>query len=702
MPLFRHDALGLDVSDRSAEAVLLRRSGAGFALVSYGRIAMPPGAVVDGFVEDPEAARRALRALLTERMRPPLPKGALRAAVALPQSQVYGHVFRVPSAADASALGPALDREADAHLPYPHAETASAHAVVARTADRLEVAYAAVHRKTLGGFLALLRSAGVEPVVAEGESAATARAAALAGFHAPFLTVDIGARVTDVAFVDAGGVRFTETLATAGDAFASAVAEAAGLPADEAETLKREEGLQASDVRVRSALGKAVDQLADGIASALAAAQEASGHAVSAVALCGGSALMPGLEGRLRERLHADGHDIDVELVDPWYGLEIDEELEALGIRDRGVLATTAVGSALRAAGMRSPGDLDFLPSARAASDDVGTEGMRIPVLRAVHHPFAAWPVWLRLGAAVVAVLAVALGAWLVAFRPQGPRPVVTLPLPDAVPLEMSAAVAAEVDLLSHALPLEPIAFSFDIEKEFAREAMPTEGYATGRIEIVNGSAAAQTLIERTRFVSDGGVLFRLVARTVVPARGSVLADVVADVPGAAGDIGPSGFTLPGLPASLRSVVTGRSDAAMRGGLVDVAAPFTAEERDAALRELSELAVAQAPQELARASDDGRIVLKETLAIGEPDVAGWPNVGDAPATYRVTAAYRAEASAVRAADVRALLMSDLKRSVQPGADLSAHDIEGITAVAVKGEDGSVVGLRLMGTAVRKR
>lgn len=93
-----------------------------------------------------------------------------------------------------------------------------------------------------------------------------------------------------------------------------------------------------------------------------------------------------------------------------------------------------------------------------------------------------------------------------------------------------------------------------------------TEGKAKGTITVINETGRQFTFVVTTRFFSEDGVLFRLNRRSVIAADGETDIQVTADVGGAVGDVGPTGWIIPGLSASLQEVVWGRSAAGMTGG----------------------------------------------------------------------------------------------------------------------------------------
>lgn len=127
--------------------------------------------------------------------------------------------------------------------------------------------------------------------------------------------------------------------------------------------------------------------------------------------------------------------------------------------------------------------------------------------------------------------------------------------------------------------------------------SVETDAVATGFVTLKNETSSDQTLIPTTRLLSPDGVLFRIKARVNVPARGSLKTEVYADKPGAASEIGPTRFTIPGLSADLQPVIYAESDAAMTGGTVSTG---TATEEDISAIEngLKEELISQAKEEL--------------------------------------------------------------------------------------------------------
>ncbi len=93
------------------------------------------------------------------------------------------------------------------------------------------------------------------------------------------------------------------------------------------------------------------------------------------------------------------------------------------------------------------------------------------------------------------------------------------------------------------------------------------DAVATGAVVIYNKTNSPQPLVKTTRVLTPAGILFRLSEGVTVPASGQVTARVYADQKGAAYNISPSRFTIPGLDASKQKVIYAESSAPMSGGV---------------------------------------------------------------------------------------------------------------------------------------
>jgi hypothetical protein len=138
---------------------------------------------------------------------------------------------------------------------------------------------------------------------------------------------------------------------------------------------------------------------------------------------------------------------------------------------------------------------------------------------------------------------------------------------------------------------------------------------AQGKITVINNSAKDQPLVEKTRFLSAEGILFRLKKSIVVPAGGKVEAEVYADNPNLGAAVGPTKFTIPGLAIALQEKIYGESTKPLIGVTKETVV-VSAEDIAGAKKALTEDLVNQAEEEFRSklASDDAswKIVTKVT------------------------------------------------------------------------------------------
>ncbi len=135
------------------------------------------------------------------------------------------------------------------------------------------------------------------------------------------------------------------------------------------------------------------------------------------------------------------------------------------------------------------------------------------------------------------------------------------------------------------------------------------EGKAEGVVRITNRYSRNQPLVTTTRLLSPQGTLFRTTETVTVPVGGSVDVHVVADKPGASGDIEPTTFILPGLWAGVQDKITGASTAAMHGGKRPVSEVSEHPKKSVAEEEATKLKDAVLAAERGKKTGDHEVVI---------------------------------------------------------------------------------------------
>jgi hypothetical protein len=157
----------------------------------------------------------------------------------------------------------------------------------------------------------------------------------------------------------------------------------------------------------------------------------------------------------------------------------------------------------------------------------------------------------------------------------------------------------SQADQNLNEIPLEEIKVEKTKSKEFpATGEKELDEKASGRITIYNEySSSPQILVATTRFESPEGKVFRILETVTVPGaeivEGKIVPNilevtVVADQSGAAYNIGPTNFTIPGFKGTPKYAgFYAKSTSPMSGGYVGVAKVVSAEDLDKAEKDLA-------------------------------------------------------------------------------------------------------------------
>jgi type IV pilus assembly protein PilM len=301
--------IGLDIGSSSIRAVEVRRGKDDYSLSNFGQVPLPPGTMHGGVVQDPVAVTSALRQLWTA-----CRFGTKNVIVGVTNPQLVVREMAV------SNLPPKAMRQS---LPF-QVKDALPLAVEKAMLDfypledpganpTVRGLLIAMPRDAVTGMVSAVTKAGLRVKGVDLDAFALLRATSRLDAQVEAI-VDIGLDVTTVVVhadgdplivrtVPRGGVEITETIATR-----------LGLSPADAEQLKRRFGLHGDGrPETAEATAEAVRPLVSELRSSFT--YLASGERqkqVTRLAICGGSALMPGLAEHLQNELrmgvvYADG-----------------------------------------------------------------------------------------------------------------------------------------------------------------------------------------------------------------------------------------------------------------------------------------------------------------------------------------------------------------------------------------------------------
>lgn len=184
----------------------------------------------------------------------------------------------------------------------------------------------------------------------------------------------------------------------------------------------------------------------------------------------------------------------------------------------------------------------------------------------------------------VFAVTAVVVGC-AIAFLTLSSLAISVRPLPRSIETDLEVAVQPDAALESEGPTIRGTVLHGTRAGERTYPATGTtrtvDGRAEGTVTVTNTYSRNQPLVETTRLLSPNGIQVRTTESVIVPVGGSVTVGVIADEPGAEGNLSPTRFTVPGLWSGFVDVIYAENAEPFTGGVRTVHV-VTAEELDAA------------------------------------------------------------------------------------------------------------------------
>lgn len=286
-------AVGLDISDASMRFVELLETRNGFVIGRFGEHPIPKGVIESGEVKKPAD----LRAVLAEVKKQ---YGLEYVSVSLPEEKAYLFELKLPTMRYSEVRG-SIDLSIEEHIPLRTGEALFDYEILKETDAAIHVAVSAVPRTLVDGYTEAFSGSGMTPVVLEVETQSVARAVVPEGDKSAYLVVDFGNLRTGLTIVLDEAVQFTSTASIGGWSLTELVAKSMNITHEEAEKLKRENGMSGSEERVRAALMPDITTLRDEIAQDVSYWQTHEDDygkkrpPIQKIYLCGGDSNLVGL-----------------------------------------------------------------------------------------------------------------------------------------------------------------------------------------------------------------------------------------------------------------------------------------------------------------------------------------------------------------------------------------------------------------------
>lgn len=195
---------------------------------------------------------------------------------------------------------------------------------------------------------------------------------------------------------------------------------------------------------------------------------------------------------------------------------------------------------------------------------------------------------------------------------------------------------------------------------------------ATGEVILYNKTNSAQPLVATTRLLSPAGVLFRLTKSTNVPANGQIKAAVYADKSGAAGEIGPTKFTIPGLSEIKQKDIYAESKTKMSGGVKHISALTEADLKAAEESLVADLYSTGQSKLVNMAKTSSSVYAASLFTYVKNAVKTDAKIGAVSDSFKMTGEIQVVGVFYNPADLRDILLKQVEENLSVGEQLSGN------------------------------
>lgn len=350
----RPSAFGLDLSDSSIKLAWLKKTGQQINLSSFSRQEIPEAVIESGVIKKENELIEIIKKTVSQAKDEEVK--TQYCIVSLPETESYIRVVQLPKIKK-DEIGEAIKWEIEANIPVSINDVYFDWQVIetgfGSSGDHLDVLIGALPKALVDPYLAVIKKAGLKPLVFEIESIASARALIKQDtWVEPTMIIDLGAKRTSFIFFAGGTVWFTTSLPISNNLLIDDIVKALKISHANARSLKFKVGLdlfkekgklfRVMEPRLLELVGE-IKKYLDYYHHNLSA-RHRSNSEITKILLCGGGANLKGLSGFLSSELK-----LEVALGNPWINILSPDIKKLPGLSFSESLAfTTALGLALR------------------------------------------------------------------------------------------------------------------------------------------------------------------------------------------------------------------------------------------------------------------------------------------------------------------------------------------------------------------
>ena len=259
--------------------------------------------------------------------------------------------------------------EAQQNVPFPIEEVVWDYQLIGSAGHELDVMLAAIKTDIIQQLLACIQKAGLEPDLVDVSPMALYNAVRYNCNELPAcaLVVDIGARSTDLIFIERGRV-FCRSIPVAGNAITQQIQQEFNLSFSDAEEMKKAHAFVAFGGAYEGHQSDVVDKVSKSVRSVMTRMHaeinrsinfyrsQQSGQQPTLLLLAGGTSIIPYTDTFLKEKLK-----VDVDYLNPFLNVTVANQIPADQIGRSAHVMGQVVGLALRRC-MACPIELNLMP----------------------------------------------------------------------------------------------------------------------------------------------------------------------------------------------------------------------------------------------------------------------------------------------------------------------------------------------------
>lgn len=343
----RGNVLGLDIGSSSVKVCQVKETKRGLQLQSYGMIALPPEAIVDGSVMNSTAVVDAIKELIaSQRIR------AKDVALSVSGYSVILKKINLP-VMTREELEKTIKWEAEQYIPFDINDVYLDTAILNEHNEQaqMDVLLVAAKKEMIHEYTSVVQEAGLRAAVVDVDSFAVQNAFEV-NYDLPvgetIALVNVGASVVNINVVQSRVSAFTRDISQGGNHYTEEIQKQLNVSHDEAEALKLG-GTGDADAVVPQEVERVLEEVSDTIANDVQRSLDFFGATsadanIGRIYLSGGCAKLPALSRAIEGKT-----GVSVEAIDPFRQVAISgRDLDSAFLKSQAPLATVALGLALR------------------------------------------------------------------------------------------------------------------------------------------------------------------------------------------------------------------------------------------------------------------------------------------------------------------------------------------------------------------